>query len=68
MCIYDNLNWLVWSRTEDGAEGRYKPEPLYYKLYKKETQDNREVQRFATAEDFKIAWDNIMRRYGNNNS
>lgn len=68
VCIYDNLNWLVWSRTEDGAEGRNKPEPLYNKLYRKETQDKNEVQKFATAEDFKNAWENIRRRYGNNNS
>lgn len=63
--IYDSLNWLVWSRTEDGAEGRNRPESLYNKLYRKEAQ-NDDVRRFESPEDFKKAWENMRRSHVNN--
>ena len=65
VCIYDSLNWLVWSRTEDGAEGRNKPESLYNRLYRKETHED-DVRRFDTPEDFEKAWEKIRRSHVNN--
>lgn len=64
--IYDNLNWLVWSRTEDGANNRNKPESLYKKLYGKDESQADEVNSFATPEDFKKHWEEIRRRHGYN--
>lgn len=27
--IGDGINWLIWAKTEDGMEGRNRPEPLW---------------------------------------
>lgn len=55
VAIYDNLNWLVWSKTEDGANGQNKPESLYNQLFG-EKKSASEVATFETGEDFLAEW------------
>ena len=51
--IYDLLNVLLWSKTEDAAKGRNAPEQLAPKLF--EGADEKETVGFATGEDYEKA-------------
>lgn len=53
--IFDCVNWLVWSRTEDGANNRNKPEQLFDKLYKID-RENKQVESFETGDEFQTEW------------
>ena len=61
--IYDNLNWRVWSHTEDGVNGVNRPERLYTKLYGEKV--TRQEVEFEKPEDFKKEW---ARRVNNANN
>lgn len=65
--ILDNLNWLVWAQTEDGAYNRNKPESLYKKLFGKESDKQSEVESYTSPEEFKKAWERIRKQHGNDN-
>lgn len=65
--ILDNLNWLVWAQTEDGANNRNKPESLYKKLYGKESDKQSEVESYTSPEEYKKAWERIRKQHGNDN-
>lgn len=57
--IFDKLNWLVWSRTEDGQNNTNRPESLYNKIFnKEENPGNEETLTFESAEDFQKEWEN----------
>lgn len=52
--IYDDLQWLVWSKTKDAERGRNQPKSLLERMRKQEEKE--EYKTFKTAEDFEKAW------------
>lgn len=50
--IYDNLNWLLWSKTKDGQKNRNKPKQLTEIIFNK--KDEKDIRSFNTSKDFKI--------------
>ena len=59
--IYDNLNWLVWAQTEDGANNMNKPKRLYDKLFtpQQEVCKDTDPVEFDSPEEFKKKWKEI---------
>lgn len=55
--MVDELSWLHWSKTKDGAKNRNRP-PSVLKALIEEKKEETEV--FLTADDFKKAWENII--------
>lgn len=49
--IADSLRWLVWSRTEDGVNGRNLPKPII-DFYLNRTKPESEFESFESPEDF----------------
>jgi hypothetical protein len=64
--IYDNLNWLVWAKTEDGVNNKNKPESLHKRLYGSTQEKKGELANYNTPEEYKRAWEEIRRKHGNN--
>lgn len=62
--MVDSLSWLVWSKTKDAEHNRNKPQSVY-KLLTNPDENKAECERFATANDFERAREEILR--GNNN-
>lgn len=52
--IYDDLQWLVWSKTKDAQHGRNQPKSLLERMRKQEEKEDYKI--FKTAEDFAKAW------------
>src|SRR5574344_69115 len=50
--IYDNLNWLLWSKTKDGQKNRNKPKQLTEIIFNK--KDEEDISSFNTSKDFEI--------------
>ena len=55
--IFDKLAWLCWSKTEDGAKGRHRPESITAKLLN--TKQETKYETFASGEDFRKRWKEI---------
>ena len=54
----DRLSLLLWSRTEDGANGVNQPQSILEKLIGDE--DTKEVNGFDSPEDFENEWKRIV--------
>lgn len=52
--IYDDLQWLVWSKTKDAQHGRNKPKSLLERMRKQEEKED--YKTFKTVEAFAKAW------------
>lgn len=53
----DHLAFLSWAQTRDAQKGRNRPESILKRLY---GESEKEVQGFATAEDFEAARQKIL--------
>lgn len=56
IAIFDRINWLVWSRTEDAMNNVNRPESLYDKIYNPHKDDDKKVVSFRSGEDFRKEW------------
>lgn len=65
IAIFDRINWLAWSRTEDAANNVNRPESLYDKIYNPHKDDDKKVVSFRSGEDFMKEWN---RRISNANN
>ena len=65
--ILDNLNWLVWAQTEDGAHNRNRPESLYKKMFGKDSEGASDIESYSSPEEYKQAWERIRKQHGNDN-
>lgn len=54
--IFDKLNWIAWTKTEDGAHNHNRPVSLFETLTDSEPKE--EYAEFYSGEDFKKAWNN----------
>lgn len=52
--IYDNLNWLLWTKTKDGQKNRNKPKQLTELMFNKEDYEKEDISSFNTSKDFEI--------------
>ena len=48
--IYDELEWIAWTKTKDAQKGRHAPEKMLSKLLEK--HENDDVIVFDSVEDF----------------
>ena len=66
--IFDELQWLNWSRTKDGSKGINRPKMLSKELveYRETDKPKDECMRFESSADFKDAWDAIVERIEEN--
>lgn len=62
--IFDAINLLIWSFSEDGQKGRHRPKPISDILIGKE--DEKEEQSYRTAEDFERARQKILQQINSN--
>ena len=60
--IFDDLNWLCWSRTKDGQKGRNRPLSIMERLNKQQEKDN--VVAFSSGEAFLDRYRNIAEKVG----
>lgn len=58
--IFDALNLLLWSFSEDGQKGRRRPDPISDILLGKEEEKSEAV--YSTAEEFEDARKKILQR------
>lgn len=58
--IYDCVNWIRWSRTKDAENDRNRPKSIYHLLFEQEKDDHKAPEGFATAEEFKNKWKEII--------
>ena len=65
IAIFDRINWLAWSRSEDAANNVNRPESLYDKIYNPHKDDDKKVVSFRSGEDFMKEWN---RRISNANN
>ena len=65
IAIFDRINWLAWSRSEDAANNVNMPESLYDKIYNPHKDDDKKVVSFRSGEDFMKEWN---RRISNANN
>lgn len=55
--ILDGINWLVWSKTENGQKNANKPKSILQELTKDEQT---ELQTFKTGEEFMKAREKLL--------
>ena len=60
--MVDELSFLSWSKTKDGAKNRNRPQSVIKLLTEKKVE---EFSVYHTAEDFMTMWDTIARRNEN---
>lgn len=63
--ILDGVNWLVWSKTEDGEKNRNRPKSMVAMLTKDDEKPD--VQTFRTGEEFERAREKILGAINNGN-
>lgn len=56
MAIVDSLNYLLWSKTKDGAKGINRPKSIFTELNKKES----DISAFNSGKDFEEARAKIL--------
>lgn len=56
--IFDNLNWLVWSKTKDGQKGKNKPKSLMNSLFGEISNDKN--KKYTSSKDFKKERERIL--------
>ena len=56
--IYDGINWLCWTKTEDGIKGRNRPGRIMDLFLDKKESDatGNDYQVYGSPEDFENAW------------
>ena len=57
--IADRLGLLVWAKTEDGINGRNRPESIAAKLLGE--KQAKTVESYASGEDFMAAWQSMTK-------
>ena len=65
IAIFDRINWLCWSRSEDGANNINRPESLYEKIYNPHKDDEKKVVSFRSGEDFMKEWNRRIKDANN---
>lgn len=61
--IYDGINWLVWSKTEDGLKGRNRPNKiseLFLPQDEKQTKQSTEYEVFDSVDEFEKAYNGLI--------
>ena len=56
--MIDELSFQSWAQTKDGQKNRNRPKSLLKQLTEEKEE---EYEKFATADDFLSAWENITR-------
>ena len=56
--MIDELSFQSWAQTKDGQKNRNRPKSLLKELTEEKEE---EYEKFATADDFLSAWENITR-------
>lgn len=61
--IYDELQWIHWSKTKDGMDGKNPPEFLAPKFVDESMfEKDSDYDSFETVDDFKNSWQEIVER------
>ena len=53
--IKDDLSFIAWAQTKDGAKGRNRPKSVLKSLLGDDSQ-NSDIQTFASGKDFEREW------------
>ena len=52
VALFDRINWITWSKTEDGTNNVNQPDSLYDSLYRPEKNAEKQVISFSSGDDF----------------
>lgn len=58
--ICDELAFISWSKTKDGQRNRNRPESVLNNLLNANKKTEKEINSYASGDDFKDAWDSII--------
>lgn len=58
--IFDNLNWLLWSKTKDGQKNKNKPNQLLEVIFDKTKNDD--INSFYSGKDFDLEREKILEK------
>ena len=62
----DNLAFIAWAQTEDGAKNRNRPKSILQALTGAAEEKPSEIRRFATGMDFDAEWRRIAKEVKEN--
>ena len=55
--MLDDLEWILWSRTEDARKGRNRPKSILSKIYHEKTE---EIQAYDSLEAFEAEYKRLV--------